>query len=51
MGVDPSGEFEVDFGGQANPFHNPANIKQGDKLTVKCMLGTGDWVHQRFLVP
>ena len=51
VGVGPSGEFEVDFGGQANPFHNPANLKHGDKLTVKCMLGTGDWVHQRFLVP
>jgi hypothetical protein len=51
VGVDPSGEFEVDFGGSPNPFHNPANIKHGDKLTVKCMLGTGDWVHQTFLVP
>ena len=51
VGLDPSGEFEVDFGGSPNPFHNPANLKHGDKLTVKCMLGTGDWVHQRFLVP
>jgi hypothetical protein len=49
--VDPAGEFEADFGGSPNPGRKPANIKHGDKLIVECMLGTGDWVHQTFLVP
>lgn len=49
--LDHNGHFEVDFGGSANPFHNPANIKHGDKLIVECMLGTGDWVRHAFRVP
>jgi hypothetical protein len=48
--VDSSGDFEVDFGGRATPGFNPANIKHGDRMVVRCMLSTGDWVLQSFHV-
>ncbi|MGZ8778250.1 MAG: hypothetical protein ACXWZ5_20655 [Mycobacterium sp.] len=50
-GVDAAGQFSVDFTGREYPGFNPANIKHGDRLVVSCMLSTGDWVNQSFMVP
>ncbi len=49
--LDADGQFSFDFSGQAYPFFNPANVKHGDRLVVNCMLTTGDWVSQSFIVP
>ncbi len=51
LNVDASGGFDVDFGGHETLGFNPANIKHGDRVVVRCMLGTGDWVAQSFDVP
>jgi hypothetical protein len=51
IGLDEDGQFSFDFSGQAYPGFNPANVKHGDRLVVSCMLATGDWVNQSFLVP
>ena len=49
--TDANGHFDVDFGGRATPGFEPANIKHGDRIAVRCMLETGDWVVQSFDVP
>jgi hypothetical protein len=49
--MDESGQFQVDFGGRETLGFDPANIKHGDRIAVRCMLATGDWVVQSFDVP
>ncbi len=51
VNVDASGHFEIGFAGRQVPGFDPANIKHGDRMAVRCMLATGDWVVQSFLVP
>ena len=51
VGLDATGHFSWDFGGQPSPGFDPANIKHGDKLVVGCMIDTGDWVQRSFMVP
>jgi hypothetical protein len=51
IATDPNGTFSVVFTGNASPGFDPANIKHGDRIEVRCMLNTGDWVSQSFLVP
>jgi hypothetical protein len=48
---EPDGSFVVDFGQPPAFFYNPADIRHGDKILVRCMLDTGDWVRQFFPVP
>ncbi len=51
VGVDASGQFNVDFGRRPTFLYDPANIKHGDRLVVTCWLATGDTAMQSFLVP
>jgi hypothetical protein len=45
------GTFEFDFAKAGSFLADPANVKHGDRLVVSCMLSTGDWVSQTFMVP
>ncbi len=49
-GLDSNGHFQVDFDDRASPGFNPANIKHGDRMVVRCRHATGDWFVQSFNV-
>ncbi len=42
---DPNGNFVADFSNpHSYPGYSPANIKTGDRVVIKCLQTTGDWV-------
>ena len=49
--LESDGSFSVRFAGQANPFFDPADIKSGDKIDVRCLIDTADTVARFFSVP
>lgn len=49
--VDGFGEFEIDFSEPETLGFDPANIRHGDRIVVRCMLDMGDWVQKTFIVP
>jgi hypothetical protein len=51
-GTTTNGSFEVDFSdGEEGLFYQPANIRSGDTIEIRCLQNTGDWVQLRFLAP
>jgi len=51
LDTDSSGSFHVSFRGHPDLGFDPANIKHGDRVSVGCILATGDWVTGWFRVP
>ncbi len=49
--VDSNGDFEADFNGRPFPYYNPANIKHGDRIVLRCYYDTYDVVSFPFQVP
>ena len=45
------GSFAINFGGHANPFLHPGNIKHGDTLQLVCVISTGDAVVREIAIP
>ena len=50
-GADENGYFVADFSDSDRPWFNAANIKHGDRIVIRCLQTTGDWVERSFRVP
>jgi hypothetical protein len=51
INTEADGSFAFNFAEVGHFFANPANVKHGDKLVVRCLMATGDWVRDQFQVP
>ena len=49
--LEANGSFEIDFQEVGHFYADPVNIRHGDKIVVRCLQVTGDWVQLQFLAP
>ena len=46
LDTEADGSFSFDFATDGDPFWTNANVRDGDRITVRCMQSEGDWVQR-----